>query len=208
MLRDGMTLGVAWGRTMLELARALPERRLPGLRVVQVAGSSLGDAESAPEACSALIAGRLGAQCRNFHAPAVLTSRAVRDALLDEPSLRRHFARLRACDLVVLGVGEVTPSVSWTDADFAPDGVLDDYIARGAVGILIGRFFDEAGREIDGPLSGRQIGMAFADLAAAPARLAVAGGPEKIAAIRAMLAGGHATHLITDADTARRLLDD
>ena len=201
-------LGVAWGRTMLELARALPERRLPSLRVVQVSGSSLGDAESSPEACTALIAGRLGARCQNFHAPAVLTSAATRDALLAEPTLARHFDRLRACDMIVLGIGEVNRSVTWADTEVVTDGVVDDYLAAGARGILIGRFLDAAGREIAGPLSGRQIGMELSDLAAAPMRVAVAGGAEKIAAIRAALAGGHATHLVTDARTASRLLEE
>jgi DNA-binding transcriptional regulator LsrR (DeoR family) len=207
-LGPDMTLGVAWGRTMLALARALPERALPTLRVAQVSGSSLGDAESAPEACTALIAGRLGARCQNFHAPAVLTSKAVRDALAREPSVSRHLARLRACDLVVLGIGEVNREVTFAESEFVPEGVTDAYLARGAVGIVIGRFIDAEGREVDGPLSGRRIGMTLADLAAVPVRLAVAGGREKIAAIRAALAGGLATHLVTDARTARRLLED
>ncbi len=207
-LRADLTLGVAWGRTMLEMARALPERTLPTLRVVQVSGSSLGDAESSPEACTALIAGRLGARCQNFHAPAVLTSREVRDALLSEPSLRRHAERLKRCDLVVFGVGELDRTVAWADTDFLPDSVVRDYIARGGVGVLIGRFIDRDGRELNGPLTGRQVGMELSDLAAAPTRLLVAGGDEKMEAIRATLAAAYATHLVTDARTARRLMEE
>lgn len=208
LLREGLTLGVAWGRTMLELARALPERALPGLRVAQVSGSSLGDAESSPEACTALIAGRLGARCWNLHAPAVLSTPALRDALLAEPALRRHMARLRGCDVVALGVGELHAGVAWADTDALSGAAAEDYVARGAAGVLIGRFIDAAGREVEGPLSGRQIGMELAELAAAPLRLAVAGGPEKVAAVRAALTGGHVTHLVTDARTARALLEE
>ncbi|MEO0980837.1 MAG: sugar-binding domain-containing protein, partial [Pseudomonadota bacterium] len=68
-LRKDMTIGVAWGRTMLELANALPERNQESLRVVQVSGSSLGDDVTSPEACTLFIANRLGAKCHNFHAP-------------------------------------------------------------------------------------------------------------------------------------------
>ncbi len=206
-LKEDMTLGVAWGRTMLALARALPERALPGVRVVQVSGSSLGDAESSPEACTALIAGRLGARCQNFHAPAVVSSREVRDALLAEPTLRRHFDRLRACDLVIFGVGELVPDLIWSDTDFLPDTVVDDYLERGAIAVLIGRFLDRNGEEVEGPLSERQIGMAREELLGVPLRVLVAGGSAKIEAMRAALAGGHATHLITDARSARRLLE-
>lgn len=208
LLTPQTTMGVAWGRTMLELARALPDRSLPGLRVIQVSGSSLGDAESSPEACTALIAGRLGARCQNFHAPAVVTSRSLRDALLAEPTLLRHRGRLKACDLVVFGVGELKPGLVWSDTDFLPDSVAHEYLALGAVAVLIGRFVNAAGTEVDGPLGGRQIGMELTELKRVPLRLCVAAGPEKVEAIRATLAGGFATHLVTDEATGRHLLEN
>ncbi|HCH71826.1 MAG TPA: AsnC family transcriptional regulator, partial [Ochrobactrum sp.] len=39
-------------------------------------------------------------------------------------------------------------------------------------------------------------------------RLCVAGGAQKVEAIRAVLAGGYATHLVTDMEAAERLLAD
>lgn len=207
-LSDGMVLGVAFGRTMLEFARALPERVFPCATVAQVSGSSLGDAETSPEACTALIAGRLGAQCRNLHAPAVVGSEALRDALMAEPTLARHFRLTSACDVAIYGVGEISADTTWADTDYITDEVKSDYVARGAVGVLIGRFIDARGREVAGPLSGRQIGMSLDRLAAVRTRICVAGGPPKIDAIRATLAGGYATHLVTDAPTAAALMED
>ncbi len=207
-MRPNRTIGMAWGRTMLELARATPEQSLPGLQVVQVSGSSLGDAESSPEACTALIAGRLGARCRNLYAPAIVTRRDVRDALLAEPTLQRHFERLRDCDIVVFGVGELTRDVTWSDAEMLPGSIVEAYMNRGAVAILIARFIAADGREVRGPVSERHIGMALEDLLSTPVRFCVAGGAAKHEAIRATLAGGYATHLVTDAATARRLLEE
>ena len=206
-LGTASVLGVAWGRTMLELARALPERSLPATHVVQVSGSSLGDAESSPEACTALIAGRLGARCYNFHAPAVVSRRTLRDALLAESTLIRHFERVRACAVIVFGAGELGAGTIWSDTDSVPPAVAGEYVARGAVGVVIGRFIDRAGRPVAGPLSGRQIGMELGDLATVPERICVAGGPEKVEAVRAALAGGYVTHLVTDARTSASLLE-
>lgn len=206
-LRDGMTLGVAWGRTMIEVARALPERSLPGATVVQVSGASLGDAESSPEACTALIAGRLGARCRNLHAPAVVSSRALRDALTAEPSIARHFELMGACDAVVFGIGEISAATTWVDTDYITDEVAADYAARGAAGVLIGRFIDPEGRPAPGPLADRQIGMDLDTFRTRPVRIGVAGGREKLAATRAVLAGGYATHLVTDALMATALME-
>ncbi|MEM8755105.1 MAG: sugar-binding transcriptional regulator [Pseudomonadota bacterium] len=207
-LEDGMVLGVAWGRTMLELARALPERSLPRATVAQVSGSSLGDAETSPEACTALIAGRLGARCRNLHAPAVVGTEGLRDALMAEPTVARHFELTSACDAVVFGVGEISRTTTWVDTDYITETVAADYVERGAVGVLIGRFVDEAGREVAGPLAGRQIGMELDRLAAAKTRICVSGGPPKLDATRATLAGGYATHFVTDAPTAAALLGE
>ncbi|MGF1553324.1 MAG: sugar-binding transcriptional regulator [Paracoccaceae bacterium] len=207
-LADGATIGVAWGRTMLELARALPAMALPRAEIVQLSGSSLGDAATSPEACTVLIAGRLGARCRNFHAPAVVTSRALAEALLAEPALDRHFRRLAACTVALFGVGELGPGTVWSDTDFLPPSVVEDYVAAGGAGVLIGRFLDRTGRELDGPLAGRQIGLALDALGAIPTRVCVAGGPAKVEAIRAALAGGYVTHLVTDAPTARALMEE
>ncbi len=201
-------LGVAWGRTMLAMAQALPEQSLPEMRVVQVSGSSLGYDESSPEFCTGLIATRLGARCENFHAPAIVSSREMRDALLAEPGIARQFSRIETCDIIVFGVGELDEWVVFSDPDFLTRSTVSHYLAKDAVGVVIGRFIDARGEEIEGPLSGRQIGIELAALRAAPARICVAGGPPKLAAIRATLSAGYATHLVTDAVTARRLAAD
>lgn len=205
-LVDDRTVGVAWGRTMLEVARALPRMSLVNTKIVQVSGSSLGDDVSSPEACTALFAGQLGARCQNFHAPAVVTNAAICEALLAEPGLRRHFERLRAADLAVFGVGELGPGTIWSDTDFLPASVVETYLEAGSEAVLIGRFLDGQGAEVPGPLSGRQIGMTLDELRAIPVRICIAGGAAKVGAIRAVLAGGYATHLVTDAQTAAQLL--
>jgi dihydroxyacetone kinase-like protein len=208
LLGPDVTLGVSWGRTMLEMARALPERDLPTLRVMQVTGSFLAEAENSPEVCAARIAGRLGALCQNFHAPAVLSTPAVRDALLAEESLRRHGERVKRCDIVVFGVGPLNSPDVWAESGFLPKPAMRAYIDAGAVCELLGRFIGADGSEIAGPLTGRQIGMELADLKAIGMRLLAAGGKDRLPAIRAALAGGYATHFVTDSRTARRLMEE
>ena len=53
----------------------------------------------------------------------------------------------------------------------------------------------------------RHIAMPRDEFLAVPDRICVGGGPDKIAAIRAMLRGGYANILVTDEATARSLLD-
>lgn len=200
-------LGVAWGRTIADVARALPEKDLPDVKVVQISGSSLGDEATTPESCTLLIASRLNAKCLNYHAPAVVTSQELRDALMREPILEKHFERIRGCNIVLLGVGELNEQTRWAYGDDLLEQHAAAYQAKGAIGVMIGRFIDAAGKEVEGPLTGRQIGIELGQLMHVPVRLCVAGGAEKYQAIRAMLAGGYATHLVTDIAMATRLLE-
>jgi DNA-binding transcriptional regulator LsrR (DeoR family) len=208
-IRPGDVVGVAWGRTVLSVARAiLPPDAATPLTIVQVLGSSPGStADFSPELCSSLLAGRLLARCANLLAPAVLSTPELRDRLLAEPALVKQFGLIRSANRILFGVGDLGPAATVRAAELAEAGVIDAYVAAGAVGAVIGRFIDAAGRHVAGELDGRMIGLTLDELRRVPGRLCVAGGPAKVAAIRAALRGGYVTHLVTDAATAESLLD-
>jgi len=200
-------LGVSWGRTVLSLARALPHHDMPGVTVVQVTGSEVGTAAFSPELCTSILANRLGARCVNLHAPAFLSTQAVRDILLAEPALVRQFELIRSCTKIVYGVAGLTEDSMVFESGFMSrkDGL--PYIAAGAVGVAIGRFFDASGAPVVGSHDSRMVGVSLDELRAIPERLCVAGGPDKETAVAGALRGGYATHLVTDEKTARRLLE-
>lgn len=205
-LSDQIVLGVASGRTMAALGEEIPKCHYPGLRVVQVSGSSLGDKATSPEACTLRIASRLGAQGYNFLAPAVVTSEALKNDLLKEPALVRQFKRIRNCTIAVFSVGELTSETTWADSDELTQAAVPEYVKKNAAGVILGRFIDKNGKEITGPLSGCQVGASIADLLAIPTRICVAGGKEKTDALRAAISGKLMTHLVTDNCTAGRLM--
>lgn len=200
-------LGVSWGRTVLALARALPHADMPGASVVQVTGSEVGTAAFSPELCTSIIANRLGARCVNLHAPAFLSTQAVRDILLAEPALIRQFELIRSCTKIVYGVAGLMQDSMVFESGFMSRADGQAYIDAGAVGVAIGRFFDRAGEPVAGSHDGRMVGISLEELRAIPERICVAGGPDKEIAIAGALRGGYATHLVTDERTARRLLD-
>jgi DNA-binding transcriptional regulator LsrR (DeoR family) len=208
-LRTGDTVGVAWGRTVLAVAEKMPTPDEPGpYTVVQVCGSSAGSAvEFSPELCSSVLASRIKARCANLLAPAVLSSTALRQQLLAEPPLINQFALIRSANRVLFGVGDVAAAATVRAAEMASGEEIDAYVKRGAVGVLLGRFIDSDGRHMIGDLDSRMIGITLDELKALPNRLCVAGGPEKIQALRAALRGGYITHLVTDVQAAAALLD-
>ncbi len=205
-LSAGDVLGVAWGRTMLALGQSLPRRTITGCQVVQIAGSSVDGDDAAPEYCTALIADRLGARCRNFPAPAVVSDPALRDALLQEPALKSQFDLIRACTTLIFGVSELDAATRFADPWFMSGKITEEYLNLGASAVALGRFIAPDGGEVDGPLAGRMVGMAPKDVKKVPRRILVAGGGGKTEAIIAAINGEYATQLVTDIQTARNLL--
>jgi DNA-binding transcriptional regulator LsrR (DeoR family) len=206
MLKPGDTVGVAWGRTVLAAARATVASEVKGLTIVQASGSSLSTDDFSPELCTSLLANQLGARCLNFHAPVVLSSRALRDQLLAEPSLQRQFEHIRAADIILFGVGDIGPGSTFAGSGMADEAELAELRETEAIGIVIGRLIDAKGEAVASDLDARIVGISLAELKQVPVRLCVAGGAHKRAAIAAALTGGCATHFVTDAATAEALL--
>ncbi len=206
-IADGDTIGVAWGRTVLAAAdRIALARPLRNLTVVQVSGSSTGEPEFSPELCTSLLSNRIHARCVNLLAPAVLSTRALKAALLAEPILQKQMELVHSANRILFGVGDIGPRATVRVACIASNEELDDYVARGAVAVIIGRFIDAHGKPVGGDHDERMVGITLDELMQVPSRLCLAGGATKLAAITATLNAGYATHFVTDMKTAEALL--
>ena len=80
--------------------------------------------------------------------------------------------------------------------------------AAAPVGEICTHCFDADGQPVEFPFSNRILAISREDYKNIPTRIGIAGGPEKLAAIRAALRGGYVNVLITDLDTAAALLDE
>lgn len=208
LVRNGDTIGVAFGRTIFRVGMLMPSSNQPKTTVVQVAGCSLGGSDTSPEACATLIAGKLSAECVNLFAPAYLSTESLTRDLLAEPTLQRQFRLFNETDLMIFGIGELNKHTRFylNEEYFYNDDLRDHYMKLGAASVVMGRFIDAEGNEIDGPLLNRTVAIDLKTARSIPLRLAVCGGKDKIAAAAAALRGGFATHLVTDEQTAKRLL--
>ncbi|MDJ0683187.1 MAG: sugar-binding transcriptional regulator [Alphaproteobacteria bacterium] len=207
LLASGDRLGVSWGRNVYEVARATAPTQIADLTVIQLLGSMATPYGFTAEVCSTLLAQRLGAACINLHAPAVLSDPAVAEILRKEPIIQHQLDALATCNKVIFAAG-----ASAADSHVATSGVASPedvqwYAARGAVGVVCGRFINPDGAPIPGPLDARIIGIPLSDLAKADLRLLVSTGPERTRSMLAALRGGLATHAVTSVKTARALLE-
>ena len=108
------------------------------------------------------------------------------------PDARRHRHDDPEAELVTTGMVEAAEMAA---------------IARaGGVGEMLGHFFDERGRPIENELTERILTQPIDNLRNRRI-VAVAGGAVKVAAVRAVLASGLLSGLVTDERTARAIVD-
>lgn len=206
-LDENSILGVAWGRTVMALSKALAPMHLPGATIAQITGSSIATYDFSPELCTSNIAVKVGGRCINLHAPGIVSSVEMKTLLMREPILEQHFRMLRSCTMTLFGVTHVGSETLLNDSGFMSTRILQDYRDRGAVGFVSGYFFDSEGRSVRTELDDRHIVMPREDFLEVPMRICIGGGLDKVEAIGCMLKGNYANVLVTDEDTARGLLE-
>lgn len=207
LIRPRATIGVAGGRTIGELVRALvPVKRVDDVDVVQLMGHIDPTARraDAPEVGRTL-AQHVGGPFSAVNAPAFVADRQTCEAFLAHEQIRQVWRRFEIVDLALVGIGTLEDSV------FAERGVLDrtDYARLrelGAVGEICGRFFDRDGRECASEYRDRVISIDLDALRQRPEVVAVTNGASRRAAILAALRGRLITSLVIDDAGATALL--
>lgn len=206
LLTPEARLGLAWGETVQAVAEAFPLRAMTGLTVHQMVGSMHGERLFAAESCAFEIARKCQADCRTLHAPAVLSSAALAQALRAEPVIRDQLRQFDRLSHALFSVGSLGPRTTLVTSGISTAGEVAAYAEAGAAAVLCGHFIDAEGRAMATPLGDRMIGITAEQLARVPTRILVAAGEDKLDAIRALLKGGYVSHLMTDESSAKTLL--
>ena len=206
LLGPGDRLGVSWGRTVYEVAEAMEPTRTEDVSVSQLVGSMATPYGFTAEICSAHMAMKLGAKLVNLHAPAVLSDPDLARRLRAEPIIAAQLDALSHCNKAIFAAGSADHESHIVSSGVASHAELDWYVARGATGVLCGRFIDAEGRSVPGALDDRMIGVELDKLLGLDMGLLVSVGPEKVRPMLSAIAGGYVTHVVTSASTAEAML--
>ncbi len=205
-VRSGDSLAVTWGRAVMAVAERASRKDLQDVSVIQACGGTSATFDYTPEACAARLAASLGANCVNLTAPAIVSSAEIRDILMSEPVLLRQFGMLARANRILFGISSLRLNSTVHSSGFFDTVSTQTYLEKNAVGVIAGRFIDDHGLPVSGPLDERTIGITLDMLKAVPAKIAVAGGIDKVGAILGALRGGFIDVLVTDAATGRGVL--
>lgn len=130
--------------------------------------------------------------------------RAKLAASEDVAEVVRKFAEV---DVAIVGIGELEPSqLLKNSGNYYAETMLQTLAQRGAVGDICLHYFNAKGEPVLSKEEDPVIGMELSQVRACPHVVALAGGSDKVNAIRGALNGGYIDVLITDYPTARELL--
>ncbi len=118
-------------------------------------------------------------------------------------------ARFDDVDIAIVGIGILEPSqLLKTSGNYYHEDMLQVLADRGAVGDICLHYYDKHGQPVLQDDEDPVIGMALDKIKKCPNVVALAGGKDKVAAIKGAMQGGYIDVLITDFPTARMLIAD
>lgn len=197
-------IGLGHGRTLAAMVRHLPRIEAPDLKFVSLLGGLTRNYSANPHDVMHRIAEKTGARAYVMPVPFFANTAEDREVLLAQRGVAEVFAMAQGAGLKLVGIGTVE-----VDAQLVASGMIERkeikaIQAAGGAGELLGHFFDAQGRILQTQLTARTLAVSFAKTG--DQIIAIAGGPDKVQAIRAVLSSRRLKGLITDEATARALV--
>lgn len=208
-LEDGMVVGLGTSRTLHEMADIFaPSRKMPNCVFVEmVGGIAAEDPRFDTYNVSWKLAGTCGGAARHLFTPAVVNTLDVKQALVNDGHIAGAFQLAERCDIGIVAIGASGPNCPILQMAKCDAQIIADLQARGAVGEIIGRFYDIEGKAISYELDDRLVGLDLERIRSLPFVVAVAAGEGRGPAILGALRQGFIKVLVTDFDTGTALAE-
>ena len=137
--------------------------------------------------------------------PVIFDNVATKKLVEQDQFIKSVLEQGQAANIALYTVGTTLPSAMlFRLGYFSPTAIK--HLQQVAVGDLLSRFITAQGKIADKPLNERTVSIELEFLKKKEYSILVAGGLQKVPAIQAALAGGYPNVLITDIQTAQKLL--
>lgn len=206
--QDVDVLGTGWGKTL----RSFVDHFQPGFNredmdVVSLIGNLLTDTAVNPYEIANTLARKLSANCYNIWAPSIVEKKSSAEIFRTEEWIKETLEKAEAADLLIVGLGPVSERATLYDLGYISEEDLEALRAQGAVGDILGRYFDEKGELVDLGLHERVIASSFEQIRDGQGDVIVVGGGDfKLDAMKGALNGDLVDILITDERLAQKLV--
>ena len=209
-LKDDMVLAVGQGRNVAAIADHVGSVTERNCKFICGIGGTHrpGDAINADH-ISRRLAKKFGGSSETLYAPAYVENRALKDAFMQNGTIKETLDRARKADVALVGIGDMNENsymvkLGW----FTPHEIIDASLNQGVIGDIAGYdFFNAQGQHVDTVMNDRVIGLSIDELRKIPCVIAIASENTKALAILGALRTGAIDIIATSALNVRTILN-
>ena len=202
---DTPVIGLGHGRTLAAAIHEMPRIDATGIRFVSLLGGLTRHYAANPHDVMHRLAAKTGAQAYVLPVPFFANSAEDRAVLLAQPGVREIFDMSGGAGLKLVGIGTADSGAQLVASGMIEPREIDEINAAGGAGEMLGHFFDAQGGVLETTLTARTLSVEL-NTRDDSRIVAIAGGAEKVGAVRAVLRSGWLRGLITDEATARAIV--
>jgi DNA-binding transcriptional regulator LsrR (DeoR family) len=200
----------SWSTTLLATVEAMRARPRKVVQEVSqlIGGVGSQEAQVHSTRLTSQLAQLTSAKPNYLAAPGLSENTKIRDAFLSDSAVQDTMASWKKLTAIIVGIGIFPASPMLKASGNAIKKEEEQALAKlGAVGEICLRYFDSEGKPMSPDIENRMISIESKAMMKVPRRIGVAGGMEKLEAIRAAITGGWLNILITDSEVAQNLLE-
>jgi len=205
-VRNGDTIGVSWGRTLMKMVDQMEYRQKANCRVISLMGALNTTQAIAKEyEVARNLANKLDCPSSMLYAPLFVEHKETKKWLMEEMHIRQSFDLMKQCNIAVLGIGALTDETCIYNRGIISQDYLNSLREQGFVGDICTNLVRSDGSWDSNPLDDQIIRADMQCLKEINNVIAVAPGIAKAEATNAALRSGCVDTLIIDETTARNI---
>jgi Transcriptional regulator, contains sigma factor-related N-terminal domain len=207
IVKDGTIIGISWGKTLNAVSEELNESQCSNVKVVQLKGSI---SKSIQSNFSRDIVNRFNhafhTQVEILPLPVIFDNPKTREIVIKDRFIKSILDEGIRANIALFTAGTVQPNAMLFQLGYLDNREIN-FLRENAVGDILSRFITKDGSIADPELNARTVGIQLEQLREKDYSVLIAGGNRKINSIHAVLLKKYANVLITDQNTANKLLD-
>lgn len=209
-LKDNMVLAVGQGRNVAAIADhvgSVAERHCKF--ICGIGGTHRPDDGINADHISRRLAKKFGGSSETLYAPAYVENRALKEAVMQNGTIKETLDRARKADVALVGIGDMNENSYMVELGwFTPHEIIDASLNQGVIGDIAGYdFFNAQGQHVDTVMNDRVIGLSIDELRKIPCVIAIASENTKALAILGALRTGAIDIIATSALNVRTILN-
>ncbi|MEP7453457.1 sugar-binding transcriptional regulator [Phyllobacterium sp. SB3] len=207
-LKDNMTIGLGWGKTLSSCLPSIPQQQQAGITVVSLLGGLTKVSTFNPSEFAWRLGDRLSAESYLIAAPVYAPDGRTREALLTHPGIKEVFRRSENLDLAIVSVGDLSPASTFVTYGLLEKEEMLSLQRAGAIGDILCRFINAEGEVIDHEVNERVVAVDPRTLRSARKIILASGGWHKLAVFQAAMKLLSPHVILTDELVAERILEE